>query len=299
MAKEQDGWQRLYWEDEWVQDDELVFPFVESDTPWWQKLLYATLIGALLGLLGWYIVDGDMEWTRVLAWVGGTATLLAIYVLSFPGSTVLRVHISQHGFAIVRRRGKESHAWTDLESARFEDYPVPNLGTTIPCFRYRVGGKSQEITIGLEDKALATFRFIVEAYLGEAIPSEGPNMRPFSHSLSVFAAWLFGISWVGIIAAHYFVYYTLGTVIGLSFVVTAAAMAVMTWKHGTSKIVVTATAAIFFAAGAAIWTLDINVRNVLLDWEQQERQLGRPPWKLPNPQNDNNDQRDLPPPEEK
>jgi hypothetical protein len=66
----------------------------------------------------------------------------------------------------------------------------------------------------------------------------------------------------------------MGTIFGVALVVSGAVIAFMTRELRLSRVVMAATIALFLFGGIILWSLGINVRQVLIHWEQQERQQG-------------------------
>ena len=90
----------------------------------------------------------------------------------------------------------------------------------------------------------------------------------------------FVVSAFGMLTAHFFVYHTIGTIVGLAFMLSGICMALMTRKERLSRWILTAIVILMVAGGVFIWAFKIDVSEVLYQWEKHERQLGRPPWNV-------------------
>jgi hypothetical protein len=119
----------------------------------------------------------------------------------------------------------------------------------------------------------------MERFLCEnEIPPECREMRSFDHLLALGGAFIFVVSAIGTIIAYFLVYRTLGVIFGTAFMATGAVIAFMTRRERVSKYVLAASVVMVTSLIIMIWAFNINVGQVLRDWEKQERQLGRPPW---------------------
>ena len=263
------------------QRGEAVFHADGPRGPWWRRLPTVLGVGALLGLLFWLQADRTLTTTHVLLWAAGGAALCGIFLLDpFP---LREIRITPNGFTLVRKSGFRKYTWKDLEAARFQDYPVYNLGVTTDCFRFRVGGRNHEFIVPFEGKTKNAFEALVSGCLqAYDIPDEVPEMPSFEHILSHAGAWLFVLSILAILIAHRLAYHTLGTVFGLAFVFTGTVLAFMTRQQRLSRRVLAATGVLVAGATLIIWASGISVRDELLRWETRERRLGR--WPSPTSQ---------------
>jgi len=266
------------------QDGELVFRTDIADKPvgpWWKVLPTTLSAGAVIGILMWYLWDREFTLLRVILWPGIAAALTGILMLPcFRRGELREFRFSAAGFRIITNGGDRSVAWKDLEAARFEAYPIMNTKSNMPCFQFRTGGQNREIGIsGLAEDKFKLFCRVMEKYLERhGIPDRTRELRSFQYGLSLVSAWVFGIGLIGMIMAHLLVLHTLGTIFGLAVILTGTVMALMTWRERISKWVITLTVLLFAAVVIYVQAFGVNVRQTLLDWEQRERRLGRPPW---------------------
>ena len=261
---------------------EVVFRTDLRHVPWWRILA----CGAVVGLCGWLLVDRDVSWHRLLTWAAIGAAGFSVYLLPQVQRTLLEeIRVRPDGFTVVRKGSTREYAWSDLEAAYFELYPVVNLGQHLHYFRFRAGGRNREVCLdGLDDRTRQACCATLGAFLRtHRVPERSPELSTFQTQLSHSAAWVFVLSAFGMLAAHFFACHTLGTIFGLSFMLTGTCMALMSRRERLSRLVLAATAILVVAVGLIIWAFQIDVRAVLQDWETRERRLGRPPWKAVNP----------------
>src|SRR5262249_17963831 len=100
------------------------------------------------------------------------------------------------------------------------------------------------------------------------------SLPSFRHRLSVGGGFTFILGTAGMLIAHTLGYHTMGTIFGLALIVSAAVIALMTHDLRLSRLVLSATTALFLFGTLILWSTGTNVRQVLNHWEQQERQQG-------------------------
>jgi hypothetical protein len=268
----------------------------KPDKPWWYRLLIGIVCGAAIGLLlwlkyEWFKLDRTWDWIHLAAWAGGGAVVTGILVsLPFFRKTELKkIHVWEKGFRVFDRSGQQDYAWSELEAAHFETYPIPNLHTEIHCFEFRTAGKNIQLTIdGLGNK-LPLFYEVMDRFLEQnQIARETKQLRTFDHILSLCGAWLFAGSMVLTVVAHLLAFYTLGTLIGICLLLTGAVLAFMSREKNLSKWILAAAVVVILGTVGAVYGFNINIRSTLLEWEKRERSLGRPPWSDIKPVNDSN-----------
>jgi len=200
--------------------------------------------------------------------------------------SLVEIRVTTDGFTVVRTGGTKEYAWSDLEAARLQDYPVVIHGTSAHSlyFLFRADGKNDGVEVGeLDASTRRAFYVAVAWYLYMfGIPEQTPAMPSFANTLSLVGAWVFVGGAFGMLVAHLLGYHTLGTVFGLAVMASGTCIAFMTRRERLSRLVLAATATVLVVGGALIWALGINVRDVLNEWEMRERQLGRAPWSAPN-----------------
>lgn len=265
----------------------------------WRSIPTLLLAGALIGLCFWVLFDGNLSWGRLLVYGTGGAVALCSFSLFPPLQKSLKeIRITPDGFSVVRKGGTKEYAWSDLEAARFQDYPVASLGGRVHCFLFRAGGKNVEVELGgLDVPTRRAFYAAAGWYLWMFdVPKQAPAMPSFGNTLSLVGAWVFVGGAFGMLVAHLLGYHTLGTVFGLAVMATGTCIAFLTRRERLSRLVLAATATVLVAGGAIIWALDIDVRDVLNEWEMRERRLGRAPWSAPKTKAGAGEEADLPGP---
>jgi hypothetical protein len=254
----------------------------KPDKPWWRLIPTGIGCGAVIGFLLWFQYGRAADWICLAEWGGGGAILMGILVtLPFFRKTELKkLHVSEKGFRVIDRSGERSYAWGDIEAAHFETYPVSNMHTEIHCFEFRTAGRNNQLMIdGLGKNGLQAFYVVINHFLKiKGIAHETKELRTFAHTLSLCAAWIFAGSIALIVIAHLLVFPTLGTIIGLSLMLTGAGMSFLSREQQISKWVLVATVVVVIGTIVLVHLFDINIRNTLLKWEERERSLGRPPW---------------------
>jgi hypothetical protein len=251
-------------------------PRDESASPL-QRTLIMLAVGAILGAVGWYEADHTFTWQHISAWlIVGIALFsgLAIWAMRNP---VLSIGIGEDGLTIIRLRGPLIFAWSEIEAARLQDYPIVKMHTTITCLLIRAHGENFELVPDFDPMTQQEFaEAIGEELSARNIPAISEGLRSFDYMLSQSGAWVFVVSIIGILIAHAMGYRTLGTVFGLGLLFTGSVLALMTHHQRTSKVILAATLALILGATAILWTCHVNVREVLNKWEWTERQVNRP-----------------------
>lgn len=281
----QDQMESVFHDDEINEQGEIIFKTDIADKlekPWWHLLPTMFALGAVIGLFIWYQFDGQLNWKHLLAWCGGSG-LISSFIFSLPffrKSNLKEVRIFEDGFRILDTNGRKTFLWKELEAAHFESYPVANMGTSISCFEFRVKGKNHQIFIdGLGKRKIKLFHMVMGGLLGRhEILAEVKGLRSFQYYLSMTGLWVFIASIIGIIIAHLFILHTLGTVFGASTMFTGFVIALITWRQPASKWVILAAIAVVIGTTIYVKAFDINVQQTLQQWEQREREHGRPPW---------------------
>lgn len=267
--------------DQWEESGNGAFHTTEVDAPSTSSVFRLIGLGILLGLLCWIAVDRSLTWLHVSGWLsGGVALALMSRLPVFTRSVLKTVLVTPDGFTVSWHGRTETSAWRDLEAARFQDYPVVNLGTQVRCFGYRTRGKNVEVCIdGFDDATMASFRGLVASCLeAHGIPEHTPTMPSFQHALSQAGAWLYVSSAFGMMIAHGFSYHTLGTIFGTAIMATGVWISVMTRKGRASRVVLFGSLILVIGSVAIVLASGLSLRDTFVDWEQRERQLGRPPW---------------------
>jgi hypothetical protein len=254
----------------------------EEHKSWWRLLPAMAACGALIGLFGWYQFDGDVSVVHLAAWAGGGAVVLSCILLLpfFREKGLEEVRVFEEGFRVVDKGFEKEYAWGDLEAAHFEKYPVVNMGTEIQCFEFRANGRNVQLMIdGMGKDKVWAFAAVMNSFLEEkGIAKEAPKLRSFAYHLSQAAVGVFVVSIVLIVIGHLFVFHTLGTIIGASLMFAGAGLACFSWRQGLSKLVLAATVMVIVGVVVYVNVFDVNVRETLLEWEERERELDRPPW---------------------
>jgi hypothetical protein len=265
---------------------EAIFRTDLTDSVWWHVLLRHICAGAIIGLFFWLVFDRGLTYWRIISWVAGGATLCGLFGLPrFQKSLLKEIRVRAEGFTVVRKGGATDYTWANLRAVRFQEYPIINLGSRVRTLQFRTGGKNIEVTLdGLNAPALRAFHSMVTAYIKmHGIAPHCPAMPTFQNILSRVAAWTFVAGGFGMLIAHFFAYHTLGTIFGASVMATGTIMAVMTRKEKLSRRILAATVILIAGVIILVKAFDINVQQVLNDWETRERELGRPPWKTSDP----------------
>ena len=300
----QDEMEPVFYDDEIDEQGEIIFKTDiadKPDKPWWHLLSALFTCGAVIGLFLWYQFDGVFHWAHFSMWViGGGILSCAVFSLPwFHKSDLKEIRIIEDGFRIIDRSSSKTFLWKELQASHFETYPVANMGTSISCFEFRVKEKNHQIIIdGLSERKIKLFWMVMDGLLGRyGVPSETKGLRTFRYYLSIIGLWVFVASIVGIVIAHLLILHTLGTVFGLSIMFTGTGMALITWKQTASKWVIVATAAIVIGTIVYIQVYNVNIQQTLQQWEQREREHGRPPWSdnEPSQQPENKPVSDTPP----
>lgn len=281
----QDQMESVFRDDEIGEHGEIIFKTDianKPEKPWWHLLPTMFTLGTIIGLFVWYQFDGQLNWKHLLAWCGG-AGLVFSSIFSLPyfhKSNLKEIRIFEDGFRILDRNGIKTFFWKDLDAAHFEKYPVVNMGTSISCFEFRVRGKNHQIFIdGLGERKIKLFRMVMGGLLGRhEIPAEETGLRSFQYYLSIAGLWVFIASIIGLVIAHLFILHTLGTVFGASIMFTGFVIALITWRQTVSKWVILASIAVVIGTTIYVEVFDVNVQQTLQQWEQREREHGRPPW---------------------
>jgi len=249
----------------------------ESTSPL-QRTLAMIGAGAILGAYGWYEADHTFNWQHISAWLIATTVLFSVLAIWAMRNPVLAIGIGEDGLTIIRRRGPRIFAWSEIEAARLQDYPVVKMHTTITCLLIRAQGENFELTPEFDPITQQEFaQAIGEELSARNIPATSQGLPSFERVLSHTGAWVFVVSIAGILIAHAMGYRTLGTVFGLGLLFTGSALALMTHHQRLSKIILAATLALILGTTAILWTCHVNVREVLNKWEWNERQVNRPP----------------------
>src|SRR5947209_8422280 len=91
----------------------------------WQVLL-VIVIGVILGVVGWFKVDGMVGWGHIGGWVmANVAGAVAVWML-VSRNPLLAVGVGPAGLSVYRQNGRRTFAWGEIEAARFQDYPIVN-----------------------------------------------------------------------------------------------------------------------------------------------------------------------------
>ena len=240
-----------------------------------QQALIFILIGALVGAVGWFEVDRTITFAHLAAWVGGTAVLFGPFAWILTRNPVISITVDDRTLTVERARRPLKFAWSEIEAARFQDYPLSHSvgGGTMRCFLVRARGENFELTPGFADpETEAAFE---DAILRELefhdVPETAKSLPSFEHVLAVMGAWLFAVSIAGILAAHALGYRTLGTIFGLGALVTGSVIAGMTRRERVSRVVLIATIALILGGSAILWACHVNLRETLNRWEWVER----------------------------
>jgi hypothetical protein len=233
------------------------------------------LLGALLGGVAWAGFDFTISALHIAGWLAGGIAVVAPVVWFGTRNPVLSIGIDDAGLTIERTAGTRTIPWGDVEAARFQDYAMPNTGgQVIRCLLVRAGGKTLELTPEFADAE--TGDAFEEALFRELeyrdIPETSPALPSFARVLSLAGAWTFAAAIGGLLAAHAAGYHTIGTIVGVSFLLTGSVIAWMTRRQRISRIVLAATAVLIVGGGTILWACRVNVREALNRWEWTERQ---------------------------
>jgi hypothetical protein len=239
-----------------------------------QRTFAVIALGVILGGVGWYGIDGTLSPTHIACWVVPSVIAVVVLVWIFERNPLLTIGIDDTGLTITRVSGTRIFTWSEIEAARFQDYPIADSGgQSITCFLIRAGGKNIELTPEFSDDA--TREAFEEAILGELeyrdIPETSPGLPSFERRLSLAGAWTFVASILGLLIAHAMGYHTFGTIFGLAFLFTGSVIAWMTRGQRLSQLILAATLLLIVGGSAILWVCDINVRQVLQKWEQLEK----------------------------
>lgn len=233
------------------------------------------LVGALIGGVVWFEVDRTLALAHIAGWLSGGIAVFVPFAFFIDRNPVRSFTVESTGFTIVRANGSRRFAWTDIEVARFQDYPIAHSGgQTIRCLLLRAAGETFELTPEFSDDA--TRDAFAEALLCQLeshdIPETSRALPSFERMLSLAGAWLFVASIVGILAAHAAGFHTLGTVFGLALLLTGSVIAGMTRHQRISRAVLAATLVLIVVGSGILWACHVNVREVLQKWESIEKQ---------------------------
>jgi hypothetical protein len=240
-----------------------------------QKALSYILLGMMVGGLAWFGYDRALSLSHIAGWLASGIVLFATLAWLVTRNPMLSIGIDDAGLTIVRARGTRTLAWTDIEAARFQEYPIANSGgLTITCLLVRAAGESFELTPEFGDDAAKRQAFedaILRELESRDIPETAQGLPSFERTLSRAGAWLFAASIAGLLAAHAAGYHTLGTIVGLALLFSGSVVAWMTRRQRTSRIVLAATAILILVGSAILWACRVNVREVLNWWEWVEQ----------------------------
>jgi hypothetical protein len=243
-----------------------------------QRGLATLMLGAILGGMCWYGFDRSFAWQHIALWLGISTVVIGIIVWRFSDDPLLAVGVDDRGVTLVRRaRGSRTLAWHDIEAARWQEYRVPNLHTTIRALLIRARGETVELTPEFDAETQIAFENAMAHRLQDHdIPESSPTLPTFEHALSIVGAAIFALSIIGMVVAHLLVYRMLGPIFGLAFFFTGVVVAFMTRAQRLSQLVLGVAALLIVATTLVIVVGHISLRDTLNRWEQEERARHRP-----------------------
>jgi hypothetical protein len=249
-----------------------LFRCKRSDASPARQFLFLLFVGAVVGACGWLKYDRSLDWRHMVAYLGGGIVVFPPLGMLLMRNPTVAIEISDQGLTIQRKRRSLKFAWSEIEAARFQEYPVVNMHTSITCFLLRARGENFELTPEFDNELTeqAFTETMQDELESRGIPEVSKQLPSFEYQLSLGGAWVFALSIAGILIAHAMGYRTLGTVFGLGLLITGTALALMTHRQRLSKIVLVATVALILGTTAILWACHVNVREVLNQWEWVE-----------------------------
>lgn len=237
-----------------------------------QRVLATIALGAMLGGLGWLGMDATVTVGHIAGWLVPSIAVISVIVWLGTRDPILSIGIGADGLTVVRRSGRRTFAWADIEAARIQDHPAGQMDN-VRYLVLRAGGKTYEVDPGFPDEETeAAFEDALVRELDERdIPETSAGLPSFDHTLSLISAWVFVGSIVGLIAAHAAGYHTLGTIIGSAFLLTGGVVAWMTRGQRVSRVILAATLLLILGGAAILWACGVNVREELIKWDVTER----------------------------
>jgi hypothetical protein len=241
-----------------------------------KRTLFLVLVGVIVGAGGWFKCDGSLDWRHLVAWIGGGVAVFLPVGFFLIRNPTLSIEVGRDCLTVTFARGVQKLPWSEIEAARFQEYPIVGMHTTITALLIHARGKTWELTPDFDEATDEVFTAAINHQLYQrGIPATSTNLTSFEHTLSHVGAWVFVLSLFAMLAAHFLGYRFLGTVFGLAFVFTGSVVALMTCRQRLSKLVLVATAVMILGGSAILWACHVNIREALNRWEWQDGRSGR------------------------